>query len=257
MIVAVLVGIVIIGGINRIAHVAEKIVPAMAIIYLTAGIAVVIINFAEIPNALQTIITSGLSVQAGFGGLLGAIIMGVQRAAFSNEAGIGTAAIAHAATKTDQPISEGFVGMLGPFIDTMIICTMTALVIVTSGAYETGANMEGVALTSRAFESAISWFPYVLAIAVILFAFSTMLAWSYYGSKSFAYIFGESRGVELTYRLIFCVSIIVGAMANLGPVIGFTDAMIFAMSVPNIIGLYLLAPSLKRELKEYWAKVNS
>lgn len=255
LIIASLVGVVIIGGINRIAGVAEKIVPLMALIYLTAGAVVIAINYTEIPEAFQTIFHSAFSIEAGFGGLLGAIIMGVQRAAFSNEAGIGSAAIAHAPTKTDQPVSEGFIGMLGPFIDTIVICTMTALVIVVSGAYKNGTGMEGVALTSEAFASAISWFPYVLAVAVIMFAFSTMLAWSYYGSKSFAYIFGEKRWVETSYRLVFCVFVVIGAMTELEPVINFTDATIFAMAIPNIIGLYLLAPSLKADLKEYWAKM--
>ena len=249
-----LVGIVIIGGIKRIAHVAEVIVPFMGGLYVTAALAVIVMNYTEIPGAFSIIFESGLSLKAGVGGLLGAIIMGIQRAAFSNEAGLGTAAIAHAPTKTSQPISEGFIGMLGPVIDTVIVCTMTALVIVTSGVYEVGQGMEGVALTNRAFATHIAWFPYVLAVAVNLFAFSTMLAWSYYGSKSFSFIFGERRDIELIYRLSFCGFLVIGAMAELGPVIAFTDAMVFAMAVPNIIGLYLLAPTLKRKLKIYWAE---
>lgn len=257
LIIAGIVGFVIIGGINRIAHVAEAIVPLMGIIYLTAGFIVIGINFEHIPEAIQTIITGAFSIEAGFGGLLGAIIMGVQRAAFSNEAGIGSAAIAHAPTKTDQPISEGFIGMLGPLIDTIIVCTTTALVIVTSGVYKDGIGMEGVALTTRAFESAISWFPYALAFAVIMFAFSTMLAWSYYGAKCTSYIFGNKLSVEVTYKIVFCIFVIIGAMTDLAPVISFTDAMVFTMAVPNIIGLYILAPSLKRELKDYWTKVNA
>ncbi len=256
-IMALLVGVVIIGGIRRIARVAEIVVPFMGGIYVLAALTVILLNIGAVPDAFVTIFKSGMTLEAGFGGLVGAIIMGIQRAAFSNEAGIGTAGIAHAPTKTNQAVSEGFIGMLGPVIDTVIICTMTALVIIISGVYEFGQGIEGVELTKRAFEANISWFPYVLAVAVNLFAFSTMLAWSYYGSKSFSFLFGERRDVELVYRILFCLFLIPGAMAELGPVIAFTDALIFAMAIPNIIGLYFLAPILKRELKEYWEKVTA
>mgnify|MGYP003390211381 FL=1 len=177
--------------------------------------------------------------------------MGVQRAVFSNEAGLGSSAIAHSAVKTDVPVSQGMVAMLGPFIDTVIICMVTALVIVISGAYVDGSGIEGVELTSRAFASGISWFPYILSLTVFLFAYSTMISWSYYGLICTTYLFGEHKVVEIIYKFLFCLFIVVGASAQLSNIILFTDAMVFAMAVPNIIGLYILAPEIKRDLKEY------
>lgn len=189
--------------------------------------------------------------QAGIGALLGALLMGVQRAVFSNEAGLGSSAIAHSAVKTDVPVSQGMVAMLGPFIDTVVICMVTALVIVISGTYVGGSGIEGVELTSRAFASGISWFPYILSLTVFLFAYSTMISWSYYGLICTTYLFGEHKVVEIIYKLLFCLFIVVGASAQLSNIILFTDAMVFAMAVPNIIGLYILAPEIKRDLKEY------
>jgi len=257
VILSALVGGVIIGGIKTIANVASKIVPFMAAIYLIAGLVLLIMNSAEVPAAFGAIFKGAFGIDAVAGGFLGAVIQGVRRAAFSNEAGIGSAAIAHAAAKTDNAVSQGLVAMLGPFIDTVIICTMTALVIVVSGVYVEGGGMEGVELTSRAFESAFSWFPYVLTLAVILFAFSTMIAWSYYGVKAFTYLFGESVKSEMSFKILFCLFVIVGASAKLGNVINFTDAMIFAMAVPNIVGLYLLAPGLKRDLLAYCKQIKA
>ncbi len=257
ILIAILVGAVIIGGIKSIAKVASAIVPFMGVAYILMGITVLVIYADKIPEALSTIINSAFSLEAGIGALLGAIIQGVRRAAFSNEAGIGSAAIGHSAVKTNQPVSQGFVAMLGPFIDTCIICMITALVIVITNSYDvSNANMEGVALTSRAFESAVSWFPYLLVVIVQLFAFSTIISWTYYGVKSWAYIFGEKLWVENIYKLIICLCIIVGATAELGSIIDFTDAMIFAMAVPNIIALYILAPEVKSDLKKYIAKLK-
>ncbi|MEM6781368.1 MAG: alanine/glycine:cation symporter family protein [Pseudomonadota bacterium] len=251
LVMAVLIGVVIIGGLQSIAKAASKIVPIMGGIYVLAGLVVIALNIPALPGALVTIVQMALTPEAGFGAVLGALLMGVQRAAFSNEAGVGSAAIVHATAKTDQPISQGFVGMLGPFIDTIIICMVTALVIVITGSYIGGEGMEGVALTSRAFESAIPWFPYVLALTVLLFAYSTMISWSYYGLKCTTYLFGEKPAIELGYKLLFCGMTVIGASATLDSIILFSDAMIFAMAIPNAIGLYLLAPELKKDLKIY------
>lgn len=253
---AVLVGLVIIGGIQWIAAVAGRVVPVMAIIYIVAGLVVIGIHHASIPGALQTIFEMALYPQAGIGALMGALLMGVQRATFSNEAGLGSSAIAHSAVKTDVPVSQGMVAMLGPFIDTVIICMITALVIVISGTYVEGGGIEGVELTSRAFASGISWFPYVLSLTVFLFAYSTMISWSYYGLKCTTYLFGERIIVEWIYKVLFCSFIIVGASAQLSNIILFTDAMVFAMAVPNIIGLYMLAPEIKNDLRVYLQNLN-
>lgn len=248
---AILVGMVIIGGIQWIAAVAGRIVPIMTILYVVAGFVVMGVHYQSIPGALEKIFEMALYPQAGLGALMGALLMGVQRATFSNEAGLGSSAIAHSTVRTDMPISQGMVAMLGPFIDTVIICMVTALVIVISGTYIDGGGIEGVELTSRAFASGISWFPYVLSLTVFLFAYSTMISWSYYGLICTTYLFGESRSVEVIYKFLFCLFIIVGASAQLLNIILFTDAMMFAMAIPNIIGLYILAPEIKRDLKEY------
>ncbi|MDB2682642.1 alanine:cation symporter family protein [Alphaproteobacteria bacterium] len=251
-----IVGLVIVGGIKSIARVTSKIVPIMGAVYLCAGLIVIAIFYQNIPAAFVTIFQSALTPEAGFGAVIGALLMGVQRAAFSNEAGFGTAAIAHSAVKTNDPVSQGLVGMLGPFIDTVIICLVTALVITVTGAYSTSDGMEGIMLTSRAFEMAFPWMGYVLFAVVFLFAYSTLISWSYYGQKSFAYLFGNSAPVDWMYKLGFLGFIIVGASSNLESVINFTDAAVFAMTIPNIIGLYLLAPEVRADLKTYWAKIK-
>lgn len=248
---AFLVGMVIIGGLKSIAAVASRIVPIMGIIYLTAGLAVIAMNYAAIPMAFATIFQMALSPQAGFGAVLGALLIGVQRAAFSNEAGIGSAAIVHATAKTKDHVSQGFVAMLGPFIDTIVICMVTALVIVITGAYQGGAGMEGVSLTSRAFESSIPWFPYVLTVTVLLFAYSTMIAWFYYGLRCLTFMTGEKQNVEMMYKILFCVCIVIGSSAALDNIILFSDSMLFAMAIPNVIGLFLLAPELRKDIKKY------
>src|SRR5690606_25899538 len=179
-----------------------------------------------------------------------------QRAAFSNEAGVGSASIAHSAVKTKEPATEGYVSLLEPFIDTIVICTMTALAIVITGAWQLD-GLNGVQLTSTAFERVVGWFPSVLAVAVVLFAFSTMLSWSYYGMKATGYLFGDSAKAELVYKFVFCVFTVIGAVMSLGSVVDFSDSMIFLMSVPNLLGLYFLARVLRREIKQYRAKVAS
>lgn len=253
---AVLVGIVIIGGIRSIGNVAAKLVPLMGIIYIVFGLVVIGMFYQQIPQALVTIVTSAFSMEAGLGGLLGGLLVGVQRAAFSNEAGLGSAAIVHAAVKTENPVAQGIVAMQGPFIDTIVICTITALVIVVTGSYVGGSGMEGIALTSRAFEAGISWAPYLLAFTVFLFAYSTMITWSYYGEKALTYLWGENKNLILAYKLIFCGFVVIGASSDLTSIIDFSDAMILAMGVPNIIGLYMLAPEIKRDLRAYTASLK-
>lgn len=255
MVMAVLVGIVIIGGIKKIAKVTDKIVPFMVVIYVLASLFVIFSNINMVGDAFMQIIDGAFSPVGIAGGAIGVLVQGFRRAAFSNEAGVGSASIAHSAVKTKYAASEGLVALLEPFIDTVIVCTMTALVLIITGNV-TSANAglndaQAILLTSGAFESAISWFPYVLTVAVVLFAFSTMISWSYYGFQGWAYLFGRSKKMEYVYKIIFCVFVIIGAAASLGSVIGFSDAMIFAMMVPNMIGIVLLAPKVKTELNKY------
>lgn len=253
---AVLVGIVIIGGIKSIAAVASRLVPVMALIYVVAAFVVIAMHAENILPAISSIFTEAFNFQAGIGGVLGAFLVGAQRAAFSNEAGMGTAAIVYPAAKAHEPVTQGLASMLGPFIDTIIICTITALLILISGAYDPAASVEGVSLTSRAFEQGISWFPYVLAIAVLLFAYSTMITFSYISVKCVTYLFGEKKWISNTYKVFFCALAVVGASTNLGAAIDFTDATFLSLAFPNIIGLYMLAPVVKSELKAYLASIK-
>lgn len=257
LIMAGVVGAVIIGGIKSIATVTEKLVPFMAMIYIAAALTIIIIHIDQLPNAITAIISGAFSAEGVAGGFVGVLIQGFKRAAFSNEAGIGSAAIAHSAVRTKEPITEGIVSLLEPFIDTVVICTMTALVIVITGQYQNVNGISGVQLTSNAFAAGISWFPYVLALAVILFAFSTLIAWSYYGNKAWNYLFGDSPVSDFIYKISYCAFVVIGATMTLGSVIDFADAMIFAMALINIAGLYLLAPVVKRELAIYWDKLQS
>lgn len=262
LIMSVLVGIVIIGGIQKIAKVTDKIVPFMVGIYVLCALAILAINVDQIPRAFGEIFSGALTGSGIIGGAIGVLIQGFKRAAFSNEAGIGSASIAHSAVKTKYAASEGLVALLEPFIDTVLVCTMTALVLVISNG--NGEIMtygqevkEGVEVTSRAFASTFSWFPYVLTLAVVLFAFSSMISWSYYGYQAWSFLFGRSKKVEYIYKALFCLFVIVGAASKLDSVINFSDAMIFAMLVPNMIGLFLLAPKVKVELKIFMDKVKS
>ncbi len=269
LVIAILVGIVIIGGIRSIANVTDKLVPLMALVYVGVALIVIMVNYHAVPSAFSEIWYGAVSPDALKGGLIGVLIMGFRRAAFSNEAGIGSAAIAHSAVKTKEPITEGLVSLLEPFIDTVVICTMTALVIIITGQHQafTGdaSTAGGVQMTSSAFEHTISWFPYVLTIAVLMFAFSTMISWSYYGLKGFDYIFGgfckrcfgSKKYAKYAYQLIFLSFIIVGSSSTMTAVIDFSDMMIFAMAFPNIIGLIVLAPEVRRDLRSYFARVKS
>lgn len=255
LVMALLVGAVIIGGIRSIARVTDKIVPFMGVFYITACLFVLGANIGDVPAALSSIVTQAFNPAAGFGGVVGVLIQGFRRAAFSNEAGLGSAAIAHSAVKTNEPASEGHVAVLEPFIDTVVVCTMTALAIVVTGTYLDDASAAGVQTTSAAFETVASWFPVVLAIAVVLFAFSTMLAWSYYGLKAATYLFGESLLVDRLWKLVFCLFTVLGAAASLDSVIGFSDSMIFSMSLANVIGLYIMAKVVKREIEGYRSRL--
>lgn len=248
---AVLVGLVIIGGIKSIARAASAIVPLMAAIYMLVGVVIMTMNFADVPAAFATIFYSAFSMEAGIGGLVGAILTGVQRASFSNEAGLGSSAIVHATAKTSIPAKQGIAGMMGSFIDTVVICMFTALIIVISGVYKESNGIGGVELTSAAMGASVSWFPYVLAMCVFLFAYSTLITWYYYGEKSLTFLFGEKNVVTFIFKLIFCGFVVIGAAADLKHVIRFSDAMILSLAIPNIIGLYILAPEVKRDLKEY------
>jgi AGCS family alanine or glycine:cation symporter len=268
VLMAILVGVVIIGGIKRIGQVTERVVPFMGILYIGAAIVIIVMNYEAVPQGVYEIWSSAFGNKAVVGGVIGVMIQGFRRAAFSNEAGVGSASIAHAAVKTRFPASEGIVASIGPFVDTVVICTMTALVIVVTNiknnlfAYgnlegsnvvlnSTGKKVGGVDLTSIAFDSAIPNFSLVLTVAVILFAFSTMLSWSYYGIQGWKYLFGKGRVSDLTYKTLFLFVVIVGASSSLNSVIEFSDAMIFAMVFPNIVGLLFLAPKVKIELNKY------
>ncbi len=261
LIMAACVGVVIIGGIKSIAKVTDKIVPFMVLIYVLASIFVIAVNINMVGDAFSQIFKGAFSPEGVAGGAIGVLVQGFRRAAFSNEAGVGSASIAHSAVKTKYAASEGMVALLEPFIDTVVVCTMTALVLIITGNV-TAANSslndaQAILLTSGAFESAISWFPYVLTLAVVLFAFSTMISWSYYGFQGWAYLFGRSKKMEYTYKIIFCVFVVIGAAASLGSVIGFSDAMIFAMMVPNMIGLVILAPKVRDELAKYMNAIKA
>ena len=258
MILGVTIGVVVIGGIRSIAKVASKIVPFMGILYVVSALAILMMSAEYLPGAIALIISDAFSSQSATGGMVGAMIIGFQRAVFSNEAGIGSASIAHSAVRTDEPASEGLVSLLEPFIDTVLICTLSSLVIVATaypaGLMETG--LEGIELTSAAFEHHISWAPYPLALAGLLFAFSTILAWSYYGLQGWLYLVGDSLKAQLVFKFVFCGFVMLGSTIQLTAVLDFSDAMVFLISVPNIIGLYFFAPMVKREVYQYLDKIR-
>jgi AGCS family alanine or glycine:cation symporter len=261
IVMAVLVGIVIIGGIKKIAKVTDKIVPFMVGIYVLAALIILGMNASAIPGAFGQIFEGAFTGLGIAGGAFGVLIQGFRRAAFSNEAGIGSASIAHSAVKTKYAASEGLVALLEPFIDTVVVCTMTALVLIImngDGSLMTYGQevTKGVEVTSAAFGNAISFFPLILTVAVVLFAFSTMISWSYYGYQAWTYLFGRGKVTEYTYKGLFCLFVVVGAASQLGSVINFSDAMIFAMLVPNMIGLFILAPVAKKELKRFMTKIK-
>ncbi len=254
IVLALAVGLVIIGGIRRIGKATGIIVPIMCGIYLLAGTWVLIVHAADVPAAFGTIFQEAFSLTAASGGFVGVLIVGFQRAAFSNEAGVGSASIAHSAAKSAHPAREGAVALLEPFIDTIIVCTMTGLVVVVTGTYLLDVD-DGVLMTSQAFGTVLTWFPMVLAAAVVLFAFSTMISWSYYGERCAVYLFGPRA--SLPYRAVFLVFVVFGAVFQLGNVLNFSDLMILGMAFPNILGALILSSRVKRALQDYWQKVES
>tara|TARA_B100000575_G_C23109484_1_gene640743 strand:+ start:331 stop:1857 length:1527 start_codon:yes stop_codon:yes gene_type:complete len=271
LVLAILVGIIIIGGIKRIASVTEKIVPFMALLYLIACLYILSVNFSLVDDAITLIIKEAFNPTAvGVGGFIGVLMVGFKRAAFSNEAGVGSASIAHSAVKTKYAASEGLVALLEPFIDTVVICTMTALVIIIfnfGGYFEYGGDglgtvfidgvpFEGAGITTKAFEQYIPFSDVFLTISVVLFAVSTMISWSYYGLQSWKYLFGRGRAADLTYKLIFCMFVIIGSAASMSSIWDFSDAMIFAMVFPNMIGLFFLFPVVKKELEKYLGVIS-
>ncbi|MDG2380351.1 MAG: alanine/glycine:cation symporter family protein [Pirellulaceae bacterium] len=260
IVLAVAVGFVIIGGIKRIGAAAEKVVPTMCLVYIGACLWIIMMHITDVPALVVSIFSQAFTGQAFGGGIVGVMVLGIQRAAFSNEAGVGSAAIAHSAAKTDEPVREGAVALLGPFIDTVVVCSMTALVILITNAWDydpwvVDQGLQGAALTSVAFEREISWFPYVLAVAVVLFAFSTIISWSYYGERCWERLFGARSTV--VYRCIYVTCVFIGAIVNLGAVLDFSDMMILSMAFPNVLGVVLLSPKVKRDLADYWRRYKA
>ncbi len=251
------VAYIILGGIKRIGGAARLIVPVMGVLYVGSALIILALNIPAIPEAVQTIFESAFGLDAAGGGLVGALINGMRRATYSSEAGVGSAAIAHSAVRTHEPLTEGYVALLEPFIDTVVVCTLTGLIVVVTGVYEPylfNPDVVGIEITSAAFESAFSWFPYVLLFASVLFAFSTLVSWAFYGSQAAAYLFGATRRTDVIFKLTLCFMLSTGAAISLSSIINFIDSMLFGMCIPNIIALYLLLPELRRDVKAYEAK---
>lgn len=257
VVLALLVGIVIIGGIKSIAKVTDKIVPFMAGLYVLFALIIIGMNFGNVGDVFVEIYNGAFNAPAVKGGIIGVLIVGFQRAAFSNEAGVGSASIAHSASKTNEPVSEGTVALLEPFVDTVVVCTMTALVLVFTGFADGTSGLEGSELTSAAFGSVFPWFKVVLVIAIFLFAFSTMISWSYYGLKAWTYLFGGSKAADYSYKAIFLVFIVIGSSVGLGAVLDFSDLMILGMAFPNILGLLLLSKEVRLEMIDYFERIKS
>ncbi|MGA9746197.1 MAG: alanine/glycine:cation symporter family protein [Nocardioides sp.] len=267
IVLAILVGAVILGGISSIARVTSKLVPLMAFIYLTACLLVILGSISQIPSAFGSIISGAFNPEGVAGGAIGVLIIGFQRAAFSNEAGVGSAPIAHAAVKTKHPVSEGFVALLEPFIDTVVICTMTALTIVIADTnfYNEaqasvaggGAAPDGVVVTSRAFETFLPQFPVILAIAVALFAFSTLITWAYYSMKAWTTVFGRTPRSELTFKVVFCLFTVVGSVMTFDSVLSFADSMLFVCAIVNLLACYLLLPKVREEMRSFMRGLRS
>ena len=259
IILAILVGVVIIGGIERIGQTTEKIVPTMVVLYVGASLFVILTNLDKLGGVVASIMSEAFSSNAIYGGLIGVLVTGIKRAVFSNEGGVGSASIAHSAAKTDEPVREGIVAMVGPFIDTIIVCFMTASVILitkdTNPLYQVGGGINGVELTSAAFGSVISWFPIILSIVVFLFSYSTMISWYYYGNKGWKYLFGDTT--IPVYQTLYLGCTVLGAIASLGNVMDFSDLMILSCAVPNIIGALFLLPKLRVHLNDYWTRYQA
>lgn len=252
---AVAVAAVVVGSIGWIARVTSRLVPAMCVFYLVGCAAIIFMNIEALPGALALIVRDAFAADSLAGGAIGAFVVGMRRTVYSTEAGIGTAVIAHSAAKTREPVSEGLVALLEPLIDTVVICTITGIAIVVAGTYTQGH--EGVAITSAAFATVSPWFPYMLAVAVFLFAYSTLISWGYYGLQSWSFLFGRSKVSQILFRLLYCLLLPFGAVLDMGRVVDLIDSMFFLMAVPNIVGLYLLAPELKRMVDDYIRCIRS
>lgn len=255
MLMAALVAVVIIGGITRIGAATSRIVPFMAILYVSACLVIVISNITEVPGLVAEVLRDAFSMDSAYGGLIGAMIVGFQRAAFSSEAGLGSSAIAHSAAKTSEPVREGMVASLEPFIDTIVVCFMTGMAVLITGAHQADIEGGGAAVTLYAFQQVpalSSFFPYILSICIVLFAFSTMLSWSYYGERAWGYLFGLKT--VIIFRIVFVLFVFFGTIVSLGAVVDFADAMLLSMALPNILGGVLLANKVKSALKDYWGR---
>jgi AGCS family alanine or glycine:cation symporter len=252
---------VIIGGIKRIASVADKIVPLMAGLYVLMSLYILAVHWSHIPAAIADIVSGAFTPAAAYGGALGVLVIGIRRASFSNEAGVGSAAIAHSAAKTDEPVSEGIVALLEPFIDTVVICTMTGLIIVITGVYADPAQQpliagnKGAELTANAVASVVSWFPMLLALIVFLFAYSTLISWSYYGERCATHLLGPRA--SLPYKVLFLCFVFLGSILAPTNVLDFSDLMILAMAFPNVLGMYILAGDVRRKLDDYWGRYQA
>jgi AGCS family alanine or glycine:cation symporter len=264
IVMAASVAAVILGGIKRIGAATSKIVPAMVGIYVVASLFVIVMNIGQLPSAVALMFKMAFNENAFFGGMMGVLVIGVQRAAFSNEAGLGSASVAHAAAKTDEPVREGMVAMLGPFIDTIIVCFMTAMVVIITGQWsaEGAAGLQGSAVTARAFATVLPWFPYVLSVCIALFAYSTMISWCYYGERGWIYLLdhaGDGLGLKsvLVFRAIFVAAVVLGATSKFTHVLDFSDIMVLSMAFPNIIGSIILAPKVLALLNDYWGRFTA
>ncbi|UJW31055.1 alanine:cation symporter family protein [Saccharothrix sp. AJ9571] len=267
LLLAAFVGAVVIGGIKSIGAVTSRLVPTMGIVYVTACLIVIGVNLDAVPGAIGEIFAGAFAPEGVAGGAIGALIVGFQRAAFSNEAGLGSAPIAHSAVRTKHPVTEGYVALLEPFVDTVVICTMTALTVIIAKTqfwtdakatvFAGGETPDGVTVTSESFATVLPWFPYVLTVAVVLFAVSTIITWGYYGQKAWTYLFGKSLLSERLYHVVFCLFVVAGSVLTLGSVLDFADAVLFLLALFNIAGLYLLAPIVKREMRDYRERRHS
>jgi AGCS family alanine or glycine:cation symporter len=254
-VLSVLVGLVIIGGIKRIGEVASALVPFMCLLYMACGFLIVLLHIDRVPESVALIVRAGFTGEAATGGLVGVLIQGFRRAAFSNEAGCGSSPIVHSAARTDEPVREGLVALLEPFVDTVIVCATTGIVLVVTGAHVAPEAGKGIAMTSWAFATVFPWFPVLLSLTAFLFAFSTMISWSYYGEQCWAHLFGV-RSI-LLYKLVFLGFTWLGAIFQAQAVMDFGDMMILGMAFPNLVGVVLLSGVVKRELDAYWAKLRA
>jgi AGCS family alanine or glycine:cation symporter len=254
LVVAVWIGFVLFGGVKRIVRWTDKLSPLMCLLYILACAVVLGDNYANVPGAFVTIVTEAFAPQAVTGGVIGALIAGFRRAAFANEAGLGSAPMAHATVRTSEPMSQGFAALMEPFLDTVIICLLTALVVVVTGVYQTSAA-DGIVLTSEAFATVVSWFPIVLAVVAILFALSTVLSWGYYGEQAWTWLFGERHASRVSYRLFLCSVLSIAGTLDLRQIVNIVDSLNFAMAIPNLIAVYLLMPELRADLASYWVRV--